>query len=81
MIPYTIRETGGARDLTRPTPEAWMSVVFLFGRVGLVVFSFVVHQLLKTPNNNGTQIDHKWDQAGPGKGEGATENQHKYSKI
>jgi hypothetical protein len=58
-----------------------MGVFFLFGRVGLVVFSFVVRQLLTKPNKNGTQIDHKWDQAGPGKGEGATENQHKYLKI
>ena len=54
-----------------------MGVFLWFGRVGLVVFSFVVRQLLAKPNKNGTQIDHKWDQAGPGKGEGATENQHK----
>ena len=39
---------------------------FLFGRVGLVVFSSVVRQLLPKPNKNGTQIDHKWDQSGPG---------------
>ena len=32
-----------------------------------------VRQLLPKPNKNGTKIDHKWDQYGPGGGEGATE--------
>ena len=46
-----------------------------------VVSSFVVRQLLPKPNKNGTKIDHKWDQSGPGGGEGATENQQKYEKV
>ena len=39
-----------------------------------------VRQLPPKLNKNGTQIDHKWDQSGPG-GEGATENQRKYEKV
>ena len=45
----------------------WVWVfLFLFGRVGLVVFSFVVRQLLPKLNKNGTNIDPKWDHSGPG---------------
>ena len=40
-----------------------------------------VRQLLPKPNENGTNIDHKWDQSGPGGGEGATENRQKYEKV
>ena len=38
--------------------------------VSFVVSSFVVRQLLPTPDKHGTKIDHKWDQFGPGGGKG-----------
>ena len=42
-----------------------------------------VRQLLPKPNKNGTNIDHKWDQSGPGGGKGQpkiNENMKKYKK-
>ena len=45
-----------------------------------VVSSFVVRQLLAESNKNGTQIEYKWNQSGPGGG-GATENQLKYEEV
>ena len=44
--------------------------VLLEGWRRFVVSSFVVRQLLAKSNKNGTQIDHKWDQSGPGGGKG-----------
>ena len=38
-----------------------MGVFFFVWPRGLVVFSFVVRQLLPKPNKNETNIDHKWD--------------------
>ena len=42
---------------------------------------FQKSKLFSKPNKNGTKIDHKWDQSGPGGvGKGATENQPNYEK-
>jgi hypothetical protein len=39
-----------------------------------------VRQLLPKPNKNGTKIDHKWDQSGPGWGKGQPKNDKKIIK-
>ena len=59
----------------RVSPPAFRELIVESGTKG-------VHKskLLPKPNKNGTNIDHKLDQSGPG-GKGPPQNQQKYKKV
>ena len=70
---------GAAESAIAHSAGPWES--FVEGWRRFVVSSCIVRQLVQKTNNNGTDIDQKWDRSGPKGRQWVPRKQHKYEKV